>query len=152
MSPDKPDEIFAAAGGPDAGHVLVPVMESSVSAGFPSPAEQYTEMSLDLNDLLVNKPSATYYVRVAGDSMTGAGIMPGDILVVDRSLEPRDGSVVIAAVNGEFTVKRFRKDGNGSVRLVPENKKYRPITFSDGMELTVFGVVTASVHRFVKYK
>ncbi len=125
-------------------------MASSVVAGFPSPAEQYVERPLDLNELLVARPAATYFVRAAGDSMTGDGIRDGDLLVVDRSLDPEDGSIVIACVDGEFTVKRLRRDGtSGAVRLEAANPAYRPIEFAGEMELRVFGVVTAVVHRFV---
>ncbi len=126
-----------------------PLMTSPVVAGFPSPAEQYIEMPLDLNELLVGKPAATYFVRAAGDSMLGAGIRPGDILVVDRSLEAADGSIVIAAVDNEFTVKYLRRDENG-IRLEAANRKYKPILFSGDMELRLFGVVTAVIHRFVE--
>ena len=125
------------------------LMETPVIAGFPSPAEQYVEAPLDLNELLVHRPAATFFVRAAGDSMLGAGIHPGDILVVDRSLQALDGSVVIAAVDNEFTVKYLRRDRNG-VRLEAANRKYRPLLFSEGMELRLFGVVTAVIHQFVK--
>lgn len=127
-----------------------PLMSSTVVAGFPSPAEQYVERPLDLNELLVARPAATYFVRAAGDSMEGAGIRSGDLLVVDRSLEPEDGSVVIACVDGEFTVKTFRRGRRGGgVRLEAANPAYPPIRFSGEMELRVFGVVTAVVHRLV---
>ena len=126
-----------------------PLMATPVAAGFPSPAEQYIESPLDLNELLVHRPAATFFVRAAGDSMTGAGIRPGDILVVDRSLEVRDGSIVIACVDNEFTVKFLRSDGERWY-LQPANRKYKPITFSEGMELRIFGVVTAVIHQFVK--
>ncbi len=122
-----------------------------VVAGFPSPAEQYIESPLDLNELLVRKPAATFFVRAAGDSMLGAGIRPGDILVVDRSLEPEDGSIVIACVDNEFTVKYLRKDATG-VRLEAGNRRYQPIVLQEGMELRIFGVVTAVIHRFIKYR
>lgn len=126
-----------------------PLMANSVTAGFPSPAEQYIESPLDLNELLVRKPAATFFVRAAGDSMTGAGIHSGDILVVDRSLNAADGAIVIAAVNNEFTVKTLRRDAT-EIRLESANRKYPPINFSDGMELQIFGVVTAVIHQFVK--
>ena len=126
-----------------------PLMATPVVAGFPSPAEQYIESPLDLNELLVHRPAATFFVRAAGDSMTGAGIRPGDILVVDRSLEARDGSIVIACVDNEFTVKFLRSDGERWY-LQPANRKYKPITFSEGMELRIFGMVTAVIHQFVK--
>ena len=124
-----------------------PLMESPVSCGFPSPAEQYIESPLDLNDLLVKRPAATFFVRAAGDSMLGAGIRPGDILVVDRSVTPLDGSVVIACVDNEFTVKYLRHDDAG-YRLEPANRKYKTISFSEESELRIFGVVTACIHRF----
>ena len=124
----------------------IPFMGGAVMAGFPSPAEQYVERPLDLNELLVARPAATYFVRAVGDSMEGAGIRSGDLLVVDRSLEPWDRAVVIACVDGEFTVKTFRK-GRGGVRLEAANPAYRPIRFREGMELRVFGVVTAVIHR-----
>ena len=125
----------------------VPFMGDAVMAGFPSPAEQYVERPLDLNELLVARPAATYFVRAEGDSMAGAGIRAGDLLVVDRSLEPEDGSIVIACVDGEFTVKTLRLGRNG-VRLVAANPAYKPIRFKGEMELQVFGVVTAVIHRF----
>lgn len=124
------------------------LMAATVAAGFPSPAESYVEAPLDLNELLVHKPAATFFVRAAGESMVGVGIQPGDILVVDRSLRPEDGAIVIAAVDGEFTVKTLRRDASG-VRLEAANPAYGPISFSDGMELRVFGVVTAVIHQFV---
>ena len=134
----------AAAG---ARRMELPFMGGAVTAGFPSPAEQYVERPLDLNELLVSKPAATYYVRAGGDSMVGAGIRSGDLLVVDRSLEAMDGSIVIACVDGEFTVKTLRK-GRGRVWLEAANPAYGPIRFGGEMELRVFGVVTAVIHRF----
>ena len=116
-----------------------------VSAGFPSPAEGYEDEKLDLNKHLVNNPAATYFVRVTGDSMIGAGIHSGDILVVDRSLEPKDKNVVIANVDGELTVKRIRilKD---KLILEPENENYSPQQISDDMQFEVWGVVTNVIH------
>ena len=129
-------------------HAEAPLMSSAVMAGFPSPAEQYVERPLDLNELLVARPAATYFVRARGDSMAGAGVQDGDLLVVDRSLDPEDGSTVIACVDGEFTVKTYRRDKSG-VRLEAANPAYPPIRFAGEMELRVFGVVTAVVHRLV---
>ena len=126
-----------------------PLMLSPAVCGFPSPAEQYVDAPLDLNELLVKNPPATYFVRAAGNSMVDAGIQEGDILVVDRSIQPENNSIVIASVDNEFTVKYLRLDGE-TVSLVPANKRYKPITFSEGMELKVFGVVTAVIHQFVK--
>ena len=118
-------------------------------AGFPSPAEQYIEQALDLNELLVKHPAGTFFVRVAGDSMIQAGIFPGDILVVDRAEEAVDGSIVIAAVDGEFTVKYLRHTYNG-IQLIAGNPDYKPITFTGESELQIFGVVTSAIHQFVK--
>ena len=122
-------------------------VSGSVVAGFPSPAEQYLEPPLDLNELLVKRPAATYFVRVEGDSMVGAGISDGDLLVVDRSLRPADGDVIIASVDGDFTVKTYRRDKDG-VRLEPANAAYPVIRLRPGQELDYFGKVTACIHRF----
>ena len=122
-------------------------VSGSVVAGFPSPAEQYQEPPLDLNELLVRRPAATYFVRVEGDSMVGAGISDGDLLVVDRSLRPADGDVIIASVDGDFTVKTYRRDKSG-VRLEPANPNYPVIRLRAGQELDYFGKVTACIHRF----
>ena len=123
-------------------------------AGFPSPAEQYLEPPLDLNELLVKRPAATYFVRVEGDSMDGEGIREGDLLVVDRSLTPADGDIIIAAVDGEFTVKRLRlewqtTDGRRRrlVSLEPANPAYPVIRLKPGQKLDFFGKVTAVIHR-----
>ncbi len=123
------------------------IYESKVQAGFPSPAEDYVEGRLDLNELMVRHPSATYYVRVAGDSMEGAGIFENDFLVVDRALEARDGDIIVAFLNGEFTLKRLRIEGN-KIRLEPENPKYEPIEISEGDEFMVWGVVTGVIRKF----
>ena len=122
-------------------------VSGSVVAGFPSPAEQYLEPPLDLNELLVKRPAATYFVRVEGDSMVGAGIRDGDLLVVDRSLRPADGDVIIASVDGEFTVKTYRRDQDG-VRLEPANPAYQTIRLRAGQELDYLGKVTACIHLF----
>tara|TARA_B100000242_G_C43023802_1_gene476637 strand:- start:1032 stop:1421 length:390 start_codon:yes stop_codon:yes gene_type:complete len=126
----------------------IPFYEGGVSAGFPSPAEDYMHSKLDLNDLLIDHPSATYYVRVNGDSMLGAGIQSGDLLVVDRSLEVVDNSIVVANINGEFTVKRIKKNKN-KMFLVPENKKYKPIEVTEEMDFELFGVVAHVIHHFI---
>ena len=129
-------------------------VSGSVVAGFPSPAEQYLEPPLDLNELLVKRPAATYFVRVQGDSMIDAGINNGDLLVVDRSLRPADGDVIIASVDGDFTVKTLRvgkrEEGKGKreVWLEPANPKFSVIKFESFQELDYFGKVTACIHRF----
>ena len=122
-------------------------VSGSVVAGFPSPSEQYQEPPLDLNELLVKRPAATFFVRVQGSSMTGAGINDGDLLVVDRSLRPASGDVIIACVDGDFTVKTYRRDKDG-VRLEPANPDFPVIRIKPGQELDYFGKVTASIHRF----
>ncbi len=121
----------------------------SVVAGFPSPAEQYTDTPLDLNDLLVKRPAATFFLRVQGDSMIGEGIREDDLLVVDRSITPVSGDVIIAAVDGEFTVKYYRNDKDG-LRLEPANSAYPVIRLKSGQELDYFGKVTAVIHSYQK--
>jgi DNA polymerase V len=123
-----------------------PLFMTRVPAGFPSPADDYLEGNLDLNMHLIKHPAATFFVRAVGDSMKDAGIHTGDILVVDRSLEPGDNSVVIAAVNGELTVKRIRK-ANGGVSLVSDNTGYPPIKIHEDMDFAVWGVVTSVIHE-----
>jgi DNA polymerase V len=125
--------------------LALPLYASRVPAGFPSPADDHVEDALDLNEHLVRHPAATFFVRVQGDSMTGAGIQHGDLLVVDRSLEPKSGAVVIAVVNGELTVKRLKAD-SGEVWLVPETPDYPPLEIREGMDLTIWGVVAHVVH------
>ncbi|GAB6096883.1 translesion error-prone DNA polymerase V autoproteolytic subunit [Desulfatiferula olefinivorans] len=122
-----------------------PLFMVPVTAGFPSPADDYVEGRLDLNAHLVKHPAATFFVRVAGDSMIGAGIHPGDILVVDRSLEAVDKRVVIAVVNGELTVKRLRMT-QGRITLRAENPAYAPLEISPDMEFEIWGVVTTVIH------
>lgn len=119
---------------------------SKVPAGFPSPADDYIEGKLDLNEYLIKHKAATFFVRVTGDSMLGAGIHDDDLLIVDRALEAHDKSVVIAIVNGEFTVKRIKKE-NGRVWLMPDNKNYQPMEMTEGSELEVWGVVTNVIHK-----
>lgn len=123
-----------------------PLMNSPVKAGFPNPAEEAGGFALDLNEYLVKHPVSTYYLRVEGDSMIGAAIASGDIVVVDKSLEARSGDIVVAAVDGEFTLKRLKKQSNG-VWLVPENPAYQPIALHDAADATLWGVVTFVVHR-----
>jgi DNA polymerase V len=123
-----------------------PLFLSGVSAGFPSPAEDYVDRKLDLNELLIKNPAATFFVRVAGDSMTGAGIHHDDILVVDRSLEPAGGKIVIAVYDGELTVKRLVRDKNG-LRLVAENPNYPPLAITGENGCEIWGVVTSVIHQ-----
>ena len=124
----------------------LPLYSSKVPAGFPSPADDHMEGKLDLNTHLVKHPTATFFVKASGDSMIGAGIHDGDILVVDRSLEPRQSRIVIAAVDGQLTVKRLKKKGK-KIFLVPENKKFRSIELNENNDVKVWGVVTNVVHK-----
>ena len=126
--------------------LVLPLYLHRIPAGFPSPADDYIESGLDLNDLLVRNPAATFMVRVSGDSMIGVGIHDGDILVIDRSETAVHGKIVVAALDGEMTVKRLHlKDGQ--CRLVPENKAFRPIQVGTEQDLQVWGVVVGVVRR-----
>jgi len=124
----------------------LPSFESCVPAGFPSPADDYMEKRLDLNDLIVRHPNATFFVKVEGDSMRDAGIQSGDTLVVDRSIEPSHGKIVVAILNGEFTVKRILIETKG-VSLAPENPAYPVIFIHPESDFQVWGVVTYVIHR-----
>lgn len=123
--------------------VLPPLFVEHVPCGFPSPAQDYVEERLDLNKMLISHPSATYFVKVSGDSMVEAGIFDGDMLVVDRSLKPAHGDIVIAAVDGEFTVKELRT--RPGLQLMPRNARYRPINIDCEEALEIFGVVTFTI-------
>lgn len=126
---------------------LLPLYSNTVSAGFPSPADDHKEGRLDLNDYLIRNPVSTFFVRVSGDSMNGVGIQPGDILLVDRSLEPKHNKIVIAAVNSELTVKRlYKKDDK--ICLMAENPNYPPIIINPETDLQIWGVVTSVIHQF----
>lgn len=118
-----------------------------VRAGFPSPADDYIEAWLDLNEHLIEHKEATFFVEASGDSMTGAGIQEGNLLIVDRALEPRHGDIVIAVVDGELTIKRLEKR-RGKIRLIAENPAYAPIEFKEGQELVSWGVVTSVIQKF----
>ena len=117
-----------------------------ISAGFPSPAEDHTELDLDLNEHLVKHPAATFYIYAKGDSMINAGIYDGDLLIVDRALDPKLKSIVIAIINGEFTVKRISKI-NERLYLIPDNNSYKPIKITSDMDFQIWGVVTHTIHK-----
>ena len=123
-----------------------PLFGHKVRAGFPSPADDFVEAWLDLNEYLIERKEATFFLRVSGDSMTGAGIQEGNLLVVDRSLEARHGDIVIATIDSELTIKRLDKR-RGRIRLLAENPAYAPIELQDGQELTIWGVVTSVIQR-----
>jgi DNA polymerase V len=124
-----------------------PLLLARVAAGFPSPADDHLDRDLDLHELLIQHPAATYYVRLAGDSMQGAGLYDGDILVVDRSLEPKHHDIVIAVLDGELTVKRLFQQRD-LVQLRPANPRYPIITVTPDRELLIWGVVTGSIRQF----
>jgi DNA polymerase V len=124
----------------------LPLFSDRVAAGFPSPADDHLENKLDLNEHLVKHPAATFFVRVEGQSMIGAGIHPDDILVVDRSMEASNGNIVVAAVDGELTVKRLQYR-RARLFLEPENPDYDPIEITGETDLVVWGVVTSVIHQ-----
>ena len=126
--------------------MLIPVAGYSVQGGFPSPADDFLEGKLDLNELLITRPAATFYVRYEGESMIGAGFHSGDILVVDRAENPQHGDIVVAVVDGEMTCKRLY-NRSGTIRLDAEHPDFPSIEFEEGSELIIWGVVTASVKR-----
>ena len=124
----------------------LPLVSASVEAGFPSPADDHLERGIDLNEELIRNPAATFLVRVKGDSMRDAGIHAGDVLIVDKSLTPTDRKIVVAMIDGNFTVKRFRKCGV-QVFLEAENPDFPPIEVTEGQELSIFGVVSYIIHQ-----
>jgi DNA polymerase V len=126
----------------------IQLFSDAVPAGFPSPATDYCERKLDLNELCIQRPAATYFVRAQGDSMIDAGIFPGDVLVVDRSISASHGDIVIVSVNGELTVKLL--ETKPKMRLVPMNSQYDPIDVPEDADLEVFGVATTVIHSLRK--
>lgn len=127
----------------------LPLYQSSPSAGFPAPGDDQVERVLDINDLVVQNPASTFFVRVEGDSMMGAGIFSGDVLVIDRSKEVKDGVIVVAAINGEMVVKRLVIESKGSnPLLVSENDEYSPIEVGEDEDCTIWGTVVGSVRQF----
>lgn len=126
------------------GTISMPLYENSVSAGFPSPAADHVEARLTTDDYLIKNPVATFFVKVKGDSMIDAGIRHGDILIVDRSINPVIGNIVLAELDGEFTVKYL-----GRNQLIPANKHYQPIYFLEGQTVSLVGVVTGSMRRYL---
>lgn len=133
--------------------VRLPLAEGGISAGFPSPAQDYLDISLDLNKELINNPSSTFFGRVKGSSMIDAGIEDGDLLIIDKSLEPQDGDTAVCFIDGEFTLKYVSIDKN-EVFLVPANKDYKPIKVTEENNFCIWGVVTYSIknHKHKKIK
>ena len=136
--------------------IKLPLYDTRISAGFPSPAEDYIDKKLDLNEHLIKHPSATFYVKVEGDSMIDAGIFSGDMLIVDRALEAIHKKIIVAVVDGEFTVKRLiikkhkNSDSSNNINkifLQPANKNYPTIEIMEDMEFEIWGVVTNVIHQ-----
>ena len=122
------------------------LMLTPVKAGFPNPADDARSIALDLNELVVRHPVSTYYLRVDGDSMTGAGVTTGDIVVVDKSLEPKNGDIVVAAVDGEFTLKYLKRAGK-QAWLIAAHPSYPPIALHEAADASLWGVVTYIIHQ-----
>ena len=139
-----------AAQGASIGKLEIPLFSSKVAAGIPSPAEDHIEETLDLNDYMVERPETTFMLRVEGESMKDAGILPNDILVVDRSLQAKHNKIVIAAIDGQLTVKRLFHRG-GLIKLMPENSAYPEIEMEQESDLLIWGVVIGSFRRFQSF-
>ncbi len=127
-------------------HISLPYADGGIQAGFPSPAQDYISESIDLNREIVRHPASTFYGRVSGDSMIGDGIDPDDIIVIDRSLEPRDGDLAVCCVDGDFTLKRIRLEAD-KVWLIPANEAFDPILVTPDTRFEVWGVVTYTIKR-----
>ena len=137
-------EIFTAA---LSSHLPLPYADGGIQAGFPSPADNYITETIDLNKELVRHPAATFYGRVSGDSMIEEGIEPGDILVIDRSIEPDSGDLAVCCIDGEFTLKRIKLEKN-RVWLIPSNEMFDPILVTPENEFSVWGVVTHTIKAY----
>ena len=127
----------------------LPLAASPISAGFPSPAEEFFGLKLNLNDELIRHPEATFYARVRGHSMKDAGIQDGDLLVIDKSQEPKDGCVAVCAIDGEFTLKRLAVEKDG-IYLMPANDEFKPIKITEENDFLVWGIVAYVVHKVRK--
>ena len=127
---------------------LIPILSDSVSAGFPSPADDYTEDNIDLNEYLIKHPFSTFFLRVKGDSMINSGIQNQDLIIVDKSLIAKPGNIVIAMIDGDFTIKRLEKKNN-EFYLKSENHNYPDFDFKNHNDIQIWGVVTSSIHNFI---
>ncbi len=125
----------------------LPFVDGGLRAGFPSPADDFLEVKIDFNKEYIKNKDATFYARVKGNSMKGAGIFDGDVLVIDRSLEPQNDKIAVCVIDGEFTVKRIKKE-KGIIWLIPENEEFQPIQVTADNEFIVWGMVTASIKKF----
>ena len=124
----------------------LPLAGTAIAAGFPSPAEEYLDLALDLNKELIKHPAATFYARVKGDSMVDAGIQDGDLLVIDKALEPKEGAIAVCYLDGEFTVKRLTVQEEG-VYLMPANAEFKPIRITEENNFLVWGLVAYVIHK-----
>jgi len=124
----------------------IPLYEQTVQAGFPSPSDDFLDLDINLQDFLIKHPSATFCVRVNGSSMEKAKIYSGDVMIVDKSLSPKNNSIVLAVIDSEFTVKRIKKNGE-KLYLNPENDAFNPIEITEDMNFNVWGVVTHIIHE-----
>ncbi|MEE4197184.1 MAG: translesion error-prone DNA polymerase V autoproteolytic subunit [Bacteroidales bacterium] len=127
--------------------VELPFAATAIPAGFPSPADDYLEPSLDLNKKLIKNPGATFFAQVVGSSMQNAGIHDGDIVVIDKSLPPQNNSILVCSIDGEFTLKRFKKADDQTGYLMPDNPAYDPIKVTRDNQLIIWGVVTYTIHK-----
>ena len=125
----------------------IPLLNDSVSAGFPSPADDYTEENIDLNEHLISNPFSTFFLRVKGDSMINAGIKDKDLIIVDKSLIAKPGNIVIAMIDGEFTIKRLSIK-NDELYLKAENHNYPDFSFKNHIDVQIWGVVIYSIHAY----
>ena len=126
--------------------IKIPLLSSLISAGFPSPADDYTEENIDLNDILITNPSSTFFLRVKGDSMINSGIQDEDLIIVDKSLIAKPGNIVIAILDGDFTVKTLAKKNN-TLYLKAENNNYPDFNFSNYSDVQIWGVVIYVIHN-----
>ena len=127
--------------------IQIPFFGSQIPAGFPSPADDYLEMSLDLNEHLIRNPSSTFFARVTGSSMINSGIYDGDIVIIDKSLQPKNDSILVCIIDGEFTIKRFKKADGNTAYLMPDNPNFKPIKVDQNNDFTIWGVVTYTIHK-----
>lgn len=126
--------------------LVLPIADGGIKAGFPSPAQDFMDLSIDLNKELVKHPSSTFYGRVSGDSMVDAGIYDGDILIIDKSLEPKDGDMAVCFIDGEFTIK-YIKIEETVIWLVPANENYKPMKVTEDNDFLIWGIVTYSIKK-----
>ena len=129
--------------------VELPLYSSKVSAGFPSPADDHIEKRLNINDYLIEQADATFLITVTGLSMRDAGLLPKDVVIVDRSKNANIGNIILAVVDGEFTIKQLALGENGNPVLLPANSDFKPIEIKDGMDFDIWGVVTGSIRKYV---